>query len=135
MQLLPRPPMVIVIVGMPGSGKTTLMKSLVSSPDYADFCFVDDVFAGSGAKLKQFRQAQKNNQSIVVSDIDFCKTGRLNDFVKGLDAEIWYFSNEPEACKRNVIRRDSKSVAIQLKLIDGYTKVYNPINPRPVWQE
>ena len=118
---------VIVVIGMPGSGKTTLLKSLGVE-------YFDDIFANNSEKLPAFKAAILAGRSVAVSDVDFCKSEVLNKFVRDLtDVEFIYFANDPEQCKKNVLARNRKSVKRELTLIEEYSKVYRPVNPKKIF--
>ena len=79
-----------------------------------------------------------SGKSVIVSDIQFCKSDVLKNWVNqnvpnGIMVEYIYFSNEPEKCKNNAIRRNGRELKRQLELIEEYTKNYNPVNPVLVW--
>jgi hypothetical protein len=60
----------------------------------------------------------------------------VRSFYHKANIQKYYFSNDPEGCKKNVIKRNRPGrVEMELKLIDHYTKKYNPPNGLSVWKE
>ena len=120
---------VVVIIGLPGCGKTHLLKSYV---DYVQF---DDI------KLEQRKQlinALMQDQNVVIADPFLCiptNQQKCAELLEQYDKEIeWiYFANDPEACLINVrYRNDGRAVE---QFISMLTKTYEPgPNARSIWQ-
>jgi len=113
---------IVVIVGLPGSGKTILGKELESKGYY----FIDDI---SVCGLNKFLDAVKYQiDKIALSDCFLCKkkdrekcTVFLSKYTDNIE---WiFFENNPQKCYLNVDKRnDGRSVK---GLIDILSKEYN----------
>lgn len=129
---------VIIVVGMPGSGKSNYMSHLISLPEYSEYKCFDNIFGWPDGTTR-FQLELNNGKSILVSDIQFCNSSTLDKFVKSIPSTVsvkyYYFSNNPEQCKKNAIARNGGSLQHQLRFIESHTKNYNPVAPVPVWGE
>ena len=99
---------VIVIVGLPGSGKSVLADSLVI-PNVTNWTVFDDP-ATSLEKLKALKDHLKNDYDAVITDI-YATEPSIREVMEmelklwGAEIEWIFFSNEPEACIDNIARR------------------------------
>lgn len=113
---------IALIIGMPGSGKTTLGRSFP--------CFIDDITADGLEELKA--AINRKEQVIAVADCYLCFDKTRANAVKWLTKnaveykiEFIFFENNKEKCIRNVNRRmkngDNRKV---FGLIETLSKVY-----------
>lgn len=99
---------VIHIVGLPGSGKTTLGNTLAKSPKSL---FLDDFLFDVSGSVKAFKDSEC--QTLILTDPRLCyhsKEEIASRTIKcfGLDGDenfvFHYFQNDPEACMINAQR-------------------------------
>jgi len=96
----------IIIMGLPGSGKSSLAKEIKSKAPEKNFVIYDD-FESENA----LSQIGKENQ--IISDTMLTLNppeGGLEDFeevaeFKGVKLRVIYFENDPEAAQKNITAR------------------------------
>lgn len=107
---------VIIILGLPGSGKTTLAKQLISENPSKNFIHLDD---GKHEQTKNYP-----NDNIIVSDGYLIGiSGLFENFIQdlnnsGIRPEIYIFDHDEmsmEKCKINILNR--KEYTIDPKLL------------------
>jgi ABC-type dipeptide/oligopeptide/nickel transport system ATPase component len=94
---------VVGVVGLPGSGKSALMRGLVAN----GFRMHDDIFEQEEQSIAAAREDIAAGQSIVVSDIVLCRAEERARLATLLDVPIeWqYFANDPWQCAVNCLYR------------------------------
>lgn len=133
-------PKLVIVVGLPGAGKTTYMESLERKGEIA--VFYDDYQADAPEKAKspylsryysQMVAELKRGKTVAASDIRYCVQKELNALIASVISavpetvfDIRYFKNDPDKCRANVIKRNRKSTDWEFKLIDEYSPQYDP---------
>ncbi|HSX31498.1 MAG TPA: AAA family ATPase [Candidatus Saccharimonadales bacterium] len=136
-------PSLLVVVGMPGSGKTTYLQKLLAEgrvdsvyDDYQKDTPEEDRsnprrspnFAAVCADLSHGRR-------VAINDIRYCSAPELErlcttmqEKFPDLKIEQVFFENNPEACRHNVRLRNRPAdrLAIELQKIDLIAPQYNP---------
>lgn len=143
---------VICVIGLPGSGKSNLIKKQFAAKEFKVFDDFHSDAVGDNSNflyskhLLPFLKALLDGLTPVMSDIDFCddtKRMKLHTFLKTLDTnleiEYLFFENNPHQCRINVVERGKKeagrNVEYEIELIEKYSRVYNPpINTIPVYR-
>lgn len=137
------PARLIIIVGLPGSGKTTHMQQLLEDGEIA--AFYDDFQARAIEHDKNPRLSRhfaplvtdlRRGKSIAASDIRYCMQPELNRFLAAvIDAvpdfaiDIRYFENDPKKCAVNVRQRGRENlVDHELGLIAEFSENYRVPN-------
>lgn len=129
----------LVVVGLPGSGKSRLIDERLGQTvtGLRVHDFHADAIDGS-PEVKKSRhyiplvQKLKAGHDCVIADIEFCRPGRRDAFVRtlqealpGLEVEFHCLRNQPDRCIRNVLSRCRKSVDEErrkiLELSNDYT--------------
>jgi energy-coupling factor transporter ATP-binding protein EcfA2 len=127
-----------VIIGLPGSGKTHLLKSMLEMGEIDDYC--DDYEFGPLKKLnpsishadnKLLRNLKKSHR-FAIADTRYCDKLERHKLEKALTEEFAdlkfnyvYFENDPEKCTHNSIVRETGAAWHQRNLIEYYTKIYD----------
>ena len=102
-----------IIVGLPGSGKTTLAKAWLSEMDdhtLAHSVFFDDLCLNMDSASNAFNKSL--HKTVIITDPKMTMshpdqiTDRLRDLFPCDDCEFiyYYFDNDPEACIINATR-------------------------------
>jgi adenylate kinase family enzyme len=118
---------ITVLVGLPGSGKTTLGEQLASS----DGIFLDDVSVSGGLEIIK-KAIVAGWEKIIISDVFLCEPLQQIHAAQWLEKNAskytvnWiFFENSPEQCQRNVIQRMAKGDLRKVEeLIRHLSKVY-----------
>ena len=132
---------ILVITGLPGSGKTTYLKE--HQTEFGDALICDDYYKSAPGRVVQFnggaylKDALQKGKNVVIADIVFCEDELrkemqegLGALIKGLDidAEVEYrfFENNPEACIENILHRNRQNrVEEELKFIATHKDSYH----------
>ena len=132
---------IIIIVGLPGSGKTYLAKRLV---DKMQGVLLDDVNNHGGLDtIKQY--INKQAPQIIITDPHLCRREAqlfakkfFSDYTMQYMVEWIFFENNVEACLKNIKRRTKKGDARNVSGMLHVSKTYfipDDITPLRVWQE
>jgi len=112
---------VLCIVGLPASGKTTLIETLRTPDDYV----IDDF-----STYKKMEEAlTSGRERLILSDPYMCDPDiflKIVEFLKSfkfVHLEFIFFENDGEQCLINAKNRPEKQVSGFIKYL---TKVYNP---------
>jgi predicted kinase len=137
---------ITIVIGLPGSGKTTYIKN--NSEKFEDAVICDDydkstdthrhshIFKDS-VYYDDLKSALLNGKNVVLADIVWCKAearenlkNNIEEMLKELKIKVkiafLYFENNPVACKKNVLKRKRSKEKIdrELKLINEWSPQY-----------
>lgn len=136
---------IIIIIGLPGSGKSHLIKQRFS--DNAKYIRFDDFKGGAVLDRSGFcfsrnypeiiRQIKLGKKHIIISDIDFCVNESyleakrilkwwLKDLSIDYEIRSIFFQNEPEKCERNLMKDNNSDIDSRISMIETYTQLYFP---------
>jgi len=139
---------IILIAGLPGSGKTTHMDSMRRDgwtvfDDFKANAYNDSPDFQFSRNYRTLLSALREGQKCAVADIDFCTTRSRSEAEMILRSQIpdvklsWlFFTNGFHACQANIKRRASWSLEENLRKLEEYSLLYRiPIGARvlPVW--
>lgn len=134
---------ITIIIGLPGSWKTTYINN--NSEEFKNAVICDDYHKSSYNRSRKFedsvyyqdlKEALKNWKDAVMCDIAWCKIERreilkqnIQNILEevGIDAEITFicFKNDPESCKKNVLKRNREGrVEREMEFIDEVSVHY-----------
>jgi predicted kinase len=129
-------PNVLLVAGLPGSGKTTYLRELERN---GWLCFDDFKYLAVNHS-RQFRGSRhyatllarlREGVRCAVSDIDFCRAESRAEAVAVLRTEVpsveisWlYFSHNVEDCAANVRRRAHATLQRDLRQLSMYSACY-----------
>jgi hypothetical protein len=140
---------IILLVGLPGSGKTTYMGARQEEgwsifDDFKANSYNHSPVFGHSRKYDALLAALRKGQKCLVADIDFCKASSRREAEAALRTQIpdivpkWlFFENDFFACQANLTRRASPSIEENLRALHGYGTSYQiPIGAQvvPVWK-
>jgi GTPase SAR1 family protein len=123
---------ITLIVGLPGSGKTTLAASMMDS----DTVFIDD----PSTMNDPFRMALESDKShvimcdpmLAVSDRNTVIKVLKNKFGMGVDIQWIYFDNDPVQAWKNHEKRNSKNYReLSKTFFDDISQKYNIPSGQP----
>ena len=133
-----------IVVGLPGSGKTTYLEKKLESGEID--AFYDDYQKGAPEddksnpeKSPNFRALSSDIEAgrrVALADIRYCVPEEL-DIIQAVVKQEWpelvivtrFFENNIEACKHNVrLRARPDYVDAELQFIDEHSPEYKPLN-------
>ncbi len=114
-----RSPKLVVIVGLPGSGKSFELRHrrmFCSGISVEDFMADSIGHSRNFAYSRHYRaliESLREGHECVIADIEFCRPERRKEFedvvcrvVENLELEWVYFENDLQGCTRNIQRRN-----------------------------
>ena len=130
-------PKLIIVIGLPGSGKSYYIKKLLGDKKIEPEYVYDDFHANAhndSSKVTASRyfhsliEGLKNGKNCLVSDIAFCKNERMealkNTIVEPCEIELHCFENNPTQCKKNIAIRARESANTEMSLVNSLTCEY-----------
>jgi predicted kinase len=127
---------ILVLVGLPGSGKTTLSEKLEAE----GWLVFDDYKANAIDDCSHFRKSKHfesllvslhAGRNCVVADVDFCKAEArteaeqvLRDEVPDMEVRWIYFSNDIASCEANIRHQKGRNFEDRLTAIHRYSSQY-----------
>lgn len=128
----------IVVIGLPGSGKSCYLKKLRDDGEFGWIC--EDFHAGAQLNSREVEASQylvqllahlKAGDVCAVADIAFCCPDRRQKFVDEIiarapDVEMEFrcFENDKASCIKNVERRARASLPEEKANIEKFSAVY-----------
>lgn len=125
---------VIIIIGLPGSGKTYLGKALSKQYNYP---FFDDVSLEKTGAMIKMKEAISNKKSFIVADPYLCYVdiqNKLKGMLKGYDVEWIYFENDPQQCLINSAGRENKKVKNLIKQLSKNYYIPDDMNLKEIYK-
>lgn len=128
---------VIAIVGLPASGKTTYAKELMSS-DPEHFVLIDDP-KNYTRDIENVLKSLPPDTTAIITDPHLCVTRLRETLVErfsrlGFEISWIFFENDPEACKKNYVRRHSREKFADIRWFSSEYQVPSDVIPVPVWK-
>ena len=113
--------MIIVLIGLPCSGKTTFLKNLKSYEIYDDF--ISTIYNGELFEALE----DPNKKKICVADPRLCNYDTFKKYIKIFENKhnvlLILFENNPVKCLKNLQTRDTqKNVTKEIKFL---SEIYN----------
>jgi hypothetical protein len=142
--------MLTVVVGLPGSGKSTrvnAMRSSVSGLCCEDFhanAIQDSPLVERSRHYNALLDDIRTGRDCVIADIAFCDPTRTASLQQAIERQIsnvrieWiYFENAPDKCRRNIERRARENVRDDLDALEKFRHLYcipDGVTPIPVYE-
>jgi tRNA uridine 5-carbamoylmethylation protein Kti12 len=136
---------IILIIGLPGSGKSTLIKNDYANEtkfkvfdDFKSCAVLDcDNFAYSRYYPHLVKEIKEGSKNIVISDISFCEDKKFEEAYKILDWWITEFSfdykiklvifkNEPAKCIKNIDRSNGRNKQKRIEMVKKFSPNFDP---------
>lgn len=138
---LPKPATLIIVTGMPGSGKSTYMAKLkdeygaVVYDDYQAKIYGNEQDPRLSKHFGPLIAHLKSGKTVIVSDIRLCvpqELGRLLGAILSVAPNTMLrfvsFANNPEQAKKNVMTRQREGrTELEVGIIDELSKWYVPV--------
>ncbi len=114
---------IIIIIGLPGSGKTTFAKTQYSNQYLISDDFIQTFCNGHITK------AIKANNPVCLIDPRLCDFATFNRYMTKLelgpgDINLILFENDPVTCLQNAKSRNDNRLGIE-QTIESYSKIYS----------
>ena len=135
---VPMSPELLIIVGLPGSGKTIFLKSLLKEGRIADYCDdyeygpIKDVAPALSPEDKRLLAGLERGEKWAIADTRYCDSNERIKVVKEfkkkfpeLSIKFMYFENNPDLCVQNATIREGILPRHQINLIYYYTSMYH----------
>jgi len=117
----------IVVIGLPGSGKSHLAKEIKDKYPEKDFYIVEDAEYNKCAGM-----FKKNNMILAdgyIIDISYFNA-IMRDFTKeNVEFSCYYFENNPEKCRINIESRKNHKIRAEVLIweLNSHSKIYDEI--------
>ena len=144
-------PKLIIIIGLPGSGKSEYIKKMIIRgeieeshvfDDFHDKSKNDSPYVKDSRHFEPLVESLKNDKNCLVADIAFCEKERLTALINTIEIqtkiELRYFDNNPIQCKKNIKTRALKQAEEEAKKADELSVKYQipeDIKPITVYQD
>jgi hypothetical protein len=117
---------VVLLIGLPGSGKSTYGKSLIKENVYF---FDEDLF--------KINNIPENAEIVIFAHPLFCIKEKLNQFKEKISCEIEeiYFENDPDQCLTNTENRDGKPCYSSINYLTNQYAIPNNANIKKVYKQ
>lgn len=117
---------VIIIIGLPGSGKTTLSNTFIDYLLFDDF--ISTFYDGKViAALKSGNKVCLNDPRLCIYDIFIKYMDIIEKYVDKQNIQLILFENNPTTCLSNVKHRNDGRKGIELCIIQ-YSELYDHNN-------
>ena len=123
------PPPFIAIAGLPGSGKSTLMRGMAAE----GYLVLDDMREDWDGAVERLRAVLAEGGRVVASDVMFCEASWRAQLALAAGREpVWLsFANDPWQCAVNclfrlMVERDDRPLMDMLHLIAELSPAYEP---------
>ena len=137
-----------VIVGLPGAGKSTLVKAMRSSvsglccEDFHANAIHDSPLVENSRHYNALLEDSRTGRDCVIADIAFCDPQRRANLQQVIDRQTsncrieWiYFENAPDKCRCNIERRARERLRDDLDALEKFQRPYripDGVTPIPV---
>jgi predicted kinase len=131
-------PRLIVVSGLPGSGKSHYLDALLAAGEADYICHDfharavgDSKLVRDSVHLSELLEALRTGKTCAVADVAFCREQRRDAFIEVVKGaipdvliELRCFRNDPTACLANAKRRNRDSLERERNLIEKYSRAY-----------
>ena len=127
----------IAVVGLPGSGKSTLVKAIGSSvsglccEDFHANAFDHSPRVERSRHYNALLEHMRAGRDCIIADIAFCDPRRRLSLQEAIDKQfcdariLWiYFENAPAKCRNSIPHRARASVRDDLAALEQFEQVY-----------
>lgn len=118
----------IVVVGLPGSGKTTACSPLIRAGHMIFDDFISSFYTG------RLMRALREGRAVCATDPRLCIPAIFDEYMSRFrevveDIEVICFENDPDACIENIstrpLRARGDTLESLIRTIRGYSAVYD----------